>query len=480
MIILNQSLNRLAATAGLLLGLSFGQAHAGDVKLPEFSRHQLDNGATVLLMPKHDVPLVALDISVRGGAVQEPADRAGLATILSELMQKGAGKRDALSYAAAIDAVGGRINVGGGRHALSLSAEFLAKDSELMLDLAADTLRRPLLEQAEFEKVKTRSLQSLKAAKDSGPDRLIGNYGQAWLFGDHPYGRPVSGSEDSIARIDYADVKAFMQDHVGGNRAIITVVGDFDSKSMLGAVKKRFADWKPAQGKLAELPGAPASGTARVLLIDKPDATQTYFWLGNLGPGIDDPARPAQDLVRTVFGGRFTSMLNTELRVKSGLTYGARAGLDRLRGTGVAAITSFTRTDATEQALDMALDTLKRLHDQGIDQATLESGRNYMLGQFAPQLETAAQLADQLATLELHGLGREQIDQFGSRLRAVTEQSANAATQVFAPADRLAIVLIGKAEAIRELAKKYGPVSEMSISDGSYSPSAAASGRQQD
>lgn len=464
------SLGRLAVGAGLLTGVT--SAQAADVKLPEFSRHQLDNGATVLLMPKHDVPLVALDVTVRGGASQEADNRAGLNTLLSELMQKGAGSRDAAAYAAAIDAVGGRIGVSGGRHALSLSADFLAKDSDLMLELAADTLRRPLLEASEFEKVKTRSLQSLKAAKDSGPDRLIGNYGQAWLFGDHPYGRPLGGSETSIAGIEYADVKSFMAEQIGGDRAIITVVGDFDSKAMLGAVKKRFGDWKPAAGSLAEIPPAPPAGKARVLLVDKPDATQTYFWLGNFGPAIDDPARPAQDLVRTVFGGRFTSMLNTELRVKSGLTYGARAGLDRLRGTGVATITSFTRTDATEQALDMALETLQRLHQQGIDQAALESGRNYMLGQFAPQLETAAQLADQLATLELHGLGRSQIDEFGSRLRGVTPESANAATRVFAPADQLVIVLIGKAEAIREVAKKYGPVSEMAITDGSYRPAA--------
>ena len=452
-------------------------AQAGDVKLPDFSRHTLSNGTTVLLMPKHDVPLIALDITVRGGASQEPAQLAGASSILADLMQKGAGERDATEYAAAIDAVGGRIDVGAGRHALSLSAEFLAKDAELMLQLAADTLLRPSLDQSEFDKVRTRALQSLKAAKDSGPDRLIGNYGQAWLFADHPYGQPLSGSESSVANISYADVTSLMNQQIGGDRAIIAVVGDFEPKPMLAAVKRHFADWRAAKGELQPIPPPPSAGGARVLLIDKPDATQTYFWLGNLGPAFDDPARAAQELVRTVFGGRFTSMLNTELRVKSGLTYGARAGLDRMRTTGIASFYSFTRTESTEQAIDMALDTLGKLHKDGIDAATLESGRNYMLGQFAPQLETSIQLADQLGSLELYGQDRDEIDQFGERLRAVDVAAANQATGVFAPADRLAIVLIGKAEAIREIAKKYGPVSEMSITDQSYRPQAAA-GRQ--
>ena len=470
------SLSCSSAVAAMTLCLAMS-AQASDIKLPEFSRHSLANGATVLLMPKHDVPLIALDITLRGGASQEPARLAGVSSILADLMQKGAGERDARDYAAAIDAVGGRIEVAAGRHALSLSAEFLAKDAELMLQLAADTLRRPKLDQAEFDKVRTRALQSLKAAKDSGPDRLIGNYGQAWLFADHPYGQPLDGSEGSVANISYADVTSLMNQQVGGDRAIIAVVGDFESKQMLAAVERHFADWQPAKGELRPIPPPPSAGSARVLLIDKPDATQTYFWLGNLGPSIDDPARDAQDLVRTVFGGRFTSMLNTELRVKSGLTYGARASLDRLRNTGVANIVSFTRTEATEQALDLALDTLGKLHNNGIDAATLESGRNYMLGQFAPQLETSMQLADQLGSLELYGQGREEIDQFAERLRAVDVAAANQASAVFAPADRLAIVLIGKAEAIREIAKKYGPVSEMPITAPHYRPQADA-GRQ--
>lgn len=452
-----------------LLVASAGLAQA-EVRLPDYSRHVLDNGAVVLLMPRHDVPLVALDITVRGGAVADPADRSGTSDLLAQLMQKGAGGRDAAGFAAAIDAVGGQLDIGAGRHAISLSAEFLAKDAGLMLDLAADALRRPRLQREEFDKLRQRAIQSLQSAKDSGPDGLIDQYGEAWLFTGHAYGRPVGGSEQSLAAIEHAQLQQTFAEQVGGDRAIISVAGDFDSARMLAEVRRRFADWPKAQGALPALTAATATGGRRVLLVDKPGSTQTYFWFGNIGASINDPQRVAQDLVQTVFGGRFTSMLNSELRVKSGLTYGARANLDRRLLPGAASISSFTRTEATGEALDLTLATLARLHADGIDQAGLDSGRNYLLGQFPPSLETARQLAAQLGALELYGQDRDEIDRFAERLQALTPADLVTAARVFAPADQLVLVLIGDAKAIRDTAARYGQVTEMALSEPRFQP----------
>lgn len=466
-------MNRLLTSLSLLLFALAHSAQANGLKLPEFSRHTLDNGATVQLMRKADVPLVALDITLRGGALADAPGKAGTANLLADLMQKGAGERDARAFVTAIDEVGGRLSIGSGRHALSLNAEFLSPDATRMLELAADALRRPQLSAAEFEKVRTRSIQSLQAAKDADPSDLIDSYGEAWLFGEHPYGLPVGGSEQSLAAISHQDVLDYARQQLGGDRLIISVVGDFDEAAMLAAIRARFGDWPAASATLADIPAVPAArpeGARRVLLIDKPGATQTYFWLGNVGAAINDPQRIAQDLVQTVFGGRFTSMLNSELRVKSGLTYGARANLQRGLQPGAAAITSFTRTDATEQAIDLALQTLDRLHADGIDQALLDSGRNYMLGQFPPTLETAAQLAGELGAQALYGLGREEIDQFGARLAALDVATVKSASQVFAPSAQLSMVLIGDAKTIRAAVAKYGTVTEMDLTDPSFSP----------
>jgi zinc protease len=445
-------------------------AASADVRLPDYTRSELPNGAVLLLAEKHDVPLVALEISVRGGSLADPGGRDGTAALLADLMQKGAGARNAAAFAEAVDAVGGELSIDADRSALTLSAEFLAEDAALMVELAAQALIAPHLDADEFRKVRDRAAQSLIAAKDSAPDRLIPLYGSAWLFRDHAYGRPVSGSEATLARIGHDDVTAFHRQQLGGDRLVIAVVGAFDRTRMQALLTEAFGSWHPAAGALPAVEARPRESGRRVLLVDKPGATQTYFWLGNVGVSRTDPARVAQNLVNTLFGGRFTSMLNSELRVRTGLTYGARASLTRLAQPGPVAITSFTRTDATVEAIELAIATLERLHAEGLDDAQLESARNYLLGQFPPTLETAPQLAARLAALELHGLDRDEVDGFARAVRAVDAEAARAATSAFPRGDDLVIVLIGDAANIREQVARFGPLTEMPISAPQFAP----------
>jgi zinc protease len=183
------------------------------------------------------------------------------------------------------------------------------------------------------------------------------------------------------------------------------------------------------------------------------------------------PQRAALDLVNTLYGGRFTSLLNTELRVKSGLSYGARSGFTRGTVPGEFSIRSFTQTENTEKALDLTLQTLEQLHANGISDAMLESARAYVLGQYPMSFETAADWAQTLAELELFGLSRDYIDGYGPALRKVTLQDArNVIDQVFPSPKSLAIVLIGDAARIRDAVKKYGPVIEMPITHPAFSP----------
>lgn len=462
------------ATAALLAGAATAQ----DIRLPEYQEHRLANGARVLLMEKHDVPMIALEVVVRGGSQADAPGKDGTAALLAELMQKGAGRRDAAAFAEAVDAVGGRLSIGSGRLALNLSAEFLADDAALMVELAADALRRPQLREDEFAKVRERSIQSLVAAKDGAPDRLISTYGQAWLYGEHPYGRPAGGSEATLAAIAHADLLAFQQAQLGGDRLILVAVGAFKADAMKALLEQAFGDWPAASGTLPEVAAKPRESGRRVLLVDKPGATQTYFWLGNVGVSRSDPQRVAQDLVNTLFGGRFTSMLNSELRVRTGLTYGAGSSLVRLPQPGPTALSSFTRTDATVEAIDLAIATLERLHAEAFDEAMLQSGRNYVLGQFPPRIETAGQIASQLGTMALYGLDRSEIDGFAAAVRAVDAAAARAAASAAFPrGGDLAMVLIGDAAKIREQVKKYGPVTEMPISATQFRPDPQAGKR---
>jgi len=444
---------------------------SADVSLPDFERVELDNGVVLLISEKHDVPLVGLEATIRGGAIRDPEGMNGLANLLAGMLEKGAGERDAAAFAEAVDAVGGVLSASAGLESLRVSADFMARDAELLIELLTDMLRRPTLDADEFEKLRDRSINLIKAAKGSDPGNLLPRYGNAFLFVDHPYGNPVGGSEDSLARITHDDLLAFYEDRVGADRLIISVVGDFNAEAMKSRLTAAFGDWRSAAAEATVVPVAQKVAGRRVLLVDKPGATQTYIWLGNLGVAVDYPKRAELNLANTVFGGRFTSMLNNELRVKAGLTYSARSVLTRSAKPGSVVIRTFTETSTTTETIDMALELLEKLRKSGIDEEMVESARNYVMGQFPPRLETAVQLASQLAVLELYGLDAGYVDSYVEALMAAdAEGIATTIDDVYPSPDDLVFVLIGDAGTIRDDISQYGPLTEMSIQETRFRP----------
>lgn len=454
----------VARVAIVAVMLQASAAFAEGVTLPAFERVELPNGTVLLLTGKPDVPLVSVAAVLRGGAVVDPEDRGGLASLLAALLQKGAGERDAAQFAETIDASGGLLSARADLETITVTGNFLARDADLMVELLSDLLLRPQLDEAEFEKLRERSINFIRAAKDTNLNALLPVYGQAFLFGAHPYGNPVSGSEATLAEISHEDVLDFYEWQLGGDRLVIAVAGDFDTVTMARQLTAAFGDWRPAAAALPDIERSVPQSGRRVLLVDKPGATQTYFWLGNVGVARDYESRAALDIANTVFGGRYTSMLNTALRIESGLTYGARSQLSKATQPGSVAVVSFTPTESTFEAIDLALDTLRRLHESGVDETALASARNYILGQFPTSLETADQLATQLAALEAFGLDAAYIDEYGAALAATSTDSVTAEIgYVFPTPEDLVFVLLGDAEAIREQARAYGPLIEVSI-----------------
>jgi len=193
----------------------------------------------------------------------------------------------------------------------------------------------------------------------------------------------------------------------------------------------------------------------KLLLVDKPDSTQTFFVFGNIGTAENDPDRVAIRVVNTIFGGRFTSELNEALRVESGLTYGAEAFFDSRKEPGAFAIYSYTKNESTTQAIDLALQVLAKLHKDGVTPEQLASAKAYMKGQFPPSIETSGQLARTIAAHEFYGLDDDEINQMDARIDAVTPAMAKQVIAKHFPEENLVFMLIGKASEIGPGVRKY-------------------------
>ena len=240
---------RAVTEAGLRGGAVRGASHADQalsvgVRIPPHQRCTLANGVKLVLMPRHDVPLIAFEAMVRGGARLDPDDRAGVASLAAELLLDGAGSRDAYAFADAVEGAGGSLDADTHSEAIALHGQFLSRDRELLLSLLADALQRPHFERSELDKLRERRIEFIKAAKDSEPQSLIGIYGRALLFAGHAYGKPVGGSEASLAMITREDVLTFYRDHFGAERLTLVFAGDFDPLELKAAVERRV--WRLA------------------------------------------------------------------------------------------------------------------------------------------------------------------------------------------------------------------------------------------
>lgn len=435
------------------------------IELPRTREVRLPNGTLVILAEKHEVPLIAFHALIRGGALADPAGKEGIAELTGGLLRKGAGSRTAQEIAALVDGLGADINTGSGPEGSYVSGEFMSRDQTIMLDLLADVLRRPKFPADEFEKLKAQSIDALTAEKDDPPS-VLGEYALAFLYGAHPYGRPVDGDEATLKGLSHDDVLGYYRANYGGDRLILSVVGDFSSQAMESKIRAKFADWPAPKSPVPQAPAVARRAGRRVLLVDKPDATQSYFWIGNVGVARVDPDRVPLDVANTAYGGRFTSILNTALRIEGGLTYGASLRAPRFTQPGPIAVVSFTKTESTGKAVDVALQTFAAVRRAGIDSTTLISAKSYMIGQYPPRLETEDQIAGAYADLAFYGLGRDELEQYTDRVaRTGVGDVKRVIQRVYPPAEDLTFVFIGNAAAIRAAVKKYGPVTEVKITE---------------
>ena len=434
------------------------------VALPPVREVKLPNGALLLLAEKHDVPLIAVQGYVRGGSAADPPGKEGLAAMTAEMLRKGAGGRTAREIAALVDGAGAELSTGAGAEAAVIAGEFMSRDRDLMVDLVRSILREPDFPDSEFVKLKEQTLQGLRAQKED-LGGMLSLYAAAYVYGDHPYGRPASGDETTVARLTREDVRAFYRSRYGGDRLVLAAVGDFDARALEAKLKSAFGSWRPAESPLPEIRPTERRPGRRVLLVDEPDATQSYFWVGNLGVSRTDPDRVPLDVVNTAFGGRFTSMLNTALRIKSGLTYGARSRMARPSRPGTVAIVSYTKIESTQKAIDLALETLANLRSTGLDEQTLRSATRYIAGQYPPEFETNGQIAGALAELAFHGLPFTEVTEYPARIGAIRSSAAlrPVIERVYPPADDLTFVVVGNASALRPMLLKYGPIVETSM-----------------
>jgi zinc protease len=446
---------RLAVALLALAGIP-ATSHAARVELGRTAREKLPNGLQVVILERHEVPLAHLLFVAKGGSSTDPAGKAGALSLAVESLRRGAGGRSAIQIEEALDGLGARLATATNPDDARIGLDLLVKDLSRGLDLLADLVLRTRFEPAEVEKEKAQTLARLEQLKDE-PSAVASRHFQALLYGAHPYGRPEEGTSSSVGALGRDDVAAAHAARFVPANCVLVVVGDLSAASVLEQVRERFGSWKGDASESLEIAPPEAPRGRRVLLLDKPDSSQSQVRLGGLGIRRADPAYEALLLANTVLGGGFTSRLVDRLRVDLSLTYGASSQMPARRTTGPLFVSTFTPTETSRKILDAALEVLAKFREQGPTAQELEKARGYLSGLFAIGLQSLENVAHQLASEQVFGLPADSLATTLDRYAAVTLEQAREAAKRYRT-DDLTIVLLGKAEAVKPQLEGLGEV----------------------
>lgn len=442
---------------------TMAQMESKKFSLPPYEKVTLSNGLTVYLMERHEVPLIYITAVFPAGAVND-GEKNGLASFTSDALLYGTKSFTKNQIEETFDFFGANINTNAGTETSTLSTSFIKDDADKILPILKEIIVDPVFPKEEIDKRQQRWLVELEQAKES-PRSVIRSYFNKFIFANSVYGNPVNGTSTGITAITQIDIQNFYKSNYQPSLSAIAIVGDFSTSEMKEKISSLFGNWESVEFdgvKRFETPELKFE-KSRVLLVNKSDSYETTFLIGGAGVTRNNSDFVGLQVINTILGGRFTSWLNDELRVNSGLTYGARSSFVPYKFTGTFLISTFTKTSTTIQAIDLALETYNRLWAKGIDDKTLSSAKNYIKGQFPPDYETSGDLANLLSEMFYFGLDDSFINDFEKNVDALTIEKSKELINKYFPKDKLQFVLIGKADELRSEVKKYGEVLEKEI-----------------
>ena len=430
------------------------------VQFPQPVEKTLANGLRVIVVPRAGTPVVAAQLSIRSGGEIDPADKSGVADFTASLLTKGTQKRTAPQIAEAMEALGGSIGSAAGWDSSSVSVAVMTAQASKAMSIMADVVRNPVFAEEEIERYRTQVLDDL-SVNLSQPGTMARFVASRVVFGDGPYGHPLSGTPETVGRIKRDDVVRVHQTYYRPDNAILVIGGDILPKDAYEMAEQLFGDWKSPKSALpaANEAAAPASAgkAGRVVVVDKPDAGQTAVTLVRPGIRRADPEYYTGIVTNTVLGGGYSARLNQEVRIKRGLSYGAGSSLAARRGVGPFSASTQTKNESGAEVAALLLSELRRLSSTPIPQEEMTPRKATLSGNFARALETTAGLVGQISDFALLGVSLDTANSYIASVSKVTGADVAQFAGKRLAADGASLVLVGNASKFLEALKKDFP-----------------------
>ena len=442
-----------------------GPAKPWAFPVPE--RGALASGLTVLRCHRPGQQVAAVEICLDMPLDAEPDGLDGIAAIMMSALAEGTSQHTAEEFAAEMERCGATLHANADYPGARVSLEVPVSRLPRALGLLAEALHTPTFPGSEIERLVRNRLDEIPLEMASPGRRAARQLAQELFPAAARLSRPRGGTEDTVARIGKASVRAFYQAHVRPAAATAVIVGDLMGVHLDEVLADTLAGWTGDAGKPVPIPPVVADDTSRVVIVDRPGAVQTQVLIGRTGPDRHDRAWPALVLGTYCLGGTLTSRLDRVLREDKGYTYGIRAAQRILQspaqhtagqamGMSVLAISGSVDTASTGPALDDVWNVLRTLAAEGLTETERDTAVQNLVGVAPLEYERAALVARTLADQVEQHLSDEYQAQLYTRLAETSTAEATAAVIAAFPENRLVTILVGDASQIRAPAKALG------------------------
>jgi zinc protease len=435
-------------------------------RMPAIRHDTLSNGLAVVVVEKHNVPLVQVNLIVREGFVCDPAGSPGIASMVSAMMMEGAGTRGSLEIADEIEYLGARLSVAGDPHVTGVRLHIPSARLDAGLALLGDVALRPTFPETELNRKKKERITSLLSWRDEA--RMLASIQfYRTLYGTkHPYGIPSIGTEQSIRAMTAADLQKFHATWFVANQATIIVVGDVVLSELHGRLERVFGGWRKGSVPSVTMPPIAQVQGRKVELVDRPGAAQTEVRFGRIGVPRTTPDYYAITVMNTLLGGSFTSRLNQNLREQHGYTYGASSRFDFRPYEGPFFAGAAVQTAVTDKALTEFMKELNGIRVLA-SVSDIERANKYEALGFPGNFQSVGEIAGELEELVVYGLPDDYFDNYVNKILAVTPADVERVAKQYVDPANMTIVLVGDRKVIEAPVKalNLGPMTNLTVED---------------
>ena len=437
------------------------------LELPKPTVFTLENGLTVYLVERHELPIMSVQLLTLAGTGGNPVDRPGLAGITAAMLTEGTAKRSAEEIANEAALLGTDLNsssdgdIGDIPDADSawLSLSFLSKYTGRGMELLADSAEHPSFPTPDLERIRTNRITALLQEQDS-PLQLSLRAGLVNLYGQaNPYGYDGLGTAVSLHAITHNEITAFYASHYGPKSSLLELTGDVTPAEARKLAEEAFGKWTSSASPVA-LPQAPAVPERKILIVDKPGSPQTALLTFGVGLPRSSPDYAAATVMNTMLGGLFSSRINMNLREEHGYTYGAFSFFWFYRGTGPFIAGAQVRSDVTAPATEQLFKELNGIHSNPLTDAELRQSKDSIIRSLPGNFESADSVNRQLADLWLFALPVDYYSKLPAQIEGVTSADAQQAAAKYIHPENLLVIAVGDKTKIETGLKdlKLGPV----------------------